>query len=381
MDPIIVVGSGLAGYGLVRELRRRARNRPVLLVTRDSGEYYSKPALSSALRDGRTADELVLNTAEQMAASTGARIHTGTPVLGIDPARRRIRVPGGEWCYSDLVLALGASPVRPELAGDGASEVLTVNDLGDYRRFRQRLESVRKVLLLGAGLIGCEFADDLCSAGIAVEVVEPAPQALPRLLPDTAAAVLQARLAASGVRWQLGVHAIAVDREADGYRMTLSDGGVLKGDLVLSAVGLRPHTALAEAAGLRVNRGIVVDRHLAASEPGIHALGDCAEVEGLVLPYVAPIPLAARALATTLGGTPTAVHYPAMPVHVKTPSWPTIVAPAPSGTQGRWRCDASDGGMRSVLQDDRGGLIGFALNGTAVVEAGDLARHLPPLIA
>ena len=109
--------------------------------------------------------------------------------------------------------------------------------------------------------------------------------------------------------------------------MTLSDHRVLSVDAVLSSVGLRPRTGLAERAGIAVKRGIVVDRYLATNAPDVYALGDCAEVEGLVLPFVMPIMHAARALAKTLCGEPTRLTYPAMPIVVKTTAYPVVVAP------------------------------------------------------
>jgi rubredoxin-NAD+ reductase len=371
----------LAGYSVLRELRRRARERPALMVTADAGDYYSKPSLSNALAQGHGAADLVLNTAAQMGAATGARILVDTPVLAIDPARHRIRTSGEELRYSSLVLALGAASRRPELAGDGADDVLCVNNLRDYARFREALHSARKVVLLGGGLIGCEFANDLAVAGVTVDVVEPAPCVLSRFLPAQAAAAMQRRLEAVGVRWHLRVSAQRVDRVGRKYELTLDDGSILQGDLVLAAIGLAPQTALARSAGLAVNRGVVVDRYLATSAPDVHALGDCAEVEGLLLPFTSPISHAARALGATLGGKPTKVMYPAMPVSVKTPSWPTVVAPAPLGTEGSWECAACADGMRSLMRDDSGGLVGFALHGAAIEEAALLARELPALLA
>jgi rubredoxin-NAD+ reductase len=149
---------------------------------------------------------------------------------------------------------------------------------------------------------------------------------------------------------------------------------------VLSAVGLRPRIALAQAAGLATNRGIVVGRHLATSDADIFALGDCAEVAGLVLPFVMPIMHSARALAATLAGKPTPVAYPAMPVLVKTPACPTIVSPPPAGADGEWIVTADADGVKSLFQDASGKMLGFALNGKATAERAALAPQLPPVL-
>jgi rubredoxin---NAD+ reductase len=152
-------------------------------------------------------------------------------------------------------------------------------------------------------------------------------------------------------------------------------------DVVLSAIGLKPRITLARAAGLKTNRGIVVSRNLDASAPDVYALGDCAEVEGLVLPFVMPIMHAARALAATLSGKPTAVVYPAMPVLVKTPACPTIVSPPPAGAAGSWSITADDESVKSLFLGADGKLLGFALNGKAAAERGALTQQLPPVIA
>jgi rubredoxin-NAD+ reductase len=146
-------------------------------------------------------------------------------------------------------------------------------------------------------------------------------------------------------------------------------GATVETDIVLSAIGLRPRTALAISAGLTTGRGIAVDRFLRTSAAHIYALGDCAEVEGLVLPFVTPIMHAARALALTLSGTPSALTYPAMPITVKTSACPTVVAPRPAGTQGEWQVTESSDGVRALYLDNVGKLLGFALNGKDVKDS------------
>jgi rubredoxin---NAD+ reductase len=133
-------------------------------------------------------------------------------------------------------------------------------------------------------------------------------------------------------------------------------------------VGLRPATELAQTAGLRINRGIIADPYLQTSAPDIYTLGDCAEICGLVLPFVQPILHAARALAKTLAGEATALHYPVMPVVVKTPACPAVVCPPPQGVQGQWQESVSTGGVRALFRGEDGGLLGFALTGMETVK-------------
>lgn len=380
MHPIAIIGSGLAGYNVAKELRKLDKETPLTVITADGGQFYSKPMLSNALASNKLPEAIPLNSAEQMAAQLNATIRTHTQVTAIETASHQVRIGDEVIEYSKLVLALGAEQIRLPLAGDAAAAVLSVNSLDDYARFRAAIQDRKNVVIIGAGLIGCEFANDLSVTGYEVDVVDIADQPLPRLLPPAGGALLKAKLAALGVRWHFGTGVQAVDKTGDRLQVTFADGRTIATDVVLSAVGLKPKLDLAHAAGLKTRRGIVVDRHLETSAKDVYALGDCAEVEGLVLPFVMPIMHAARALAATLAGKPTAVSYPAMPVLVKTPACPTIVAPPASGAAGEWRVEQSTDSVKSLFVDASGKLLGFALNGTATAERARLAQQLPPVL-
>ncbi len=381
MNPIVIVGSGLAGYNVARELRKLDKEVPLTLIAADSAHFYSKPMLSSALGSGKAPAAIAMNTAEQMSAQLNATVRAHVHVTAIEPAQHAVHLYQETLHYSKLVLALGADQIVLTIAGDAAESVMTVNDLGDYTKFRAAIAGKEAVAVIGGGLIGCEFANDLTSGGFKVSVIDIAPQPLSRLLPPQGAAMLQSRLAALGVDWRLGTSVTAIDASGDKLQLTLANGESLLVDSVLSAVGLRPRITLAQAAGLKTNRGITVDRNLATSDPDIYALGDCAEVAGLVLPYVMPIMHSARALAATLAGKPTPVAYPAMPVLVKTPACPTIISPPPAGVDGEWIVTADADGVKSVFQDAAGKMLGFALNGKATAERAALTPQLPPVLA
>ena len=379
MEPVVIIGSGLAGYTLARELRKLDAVTPLVMLSRDEASFYSKPMLSNALAAGESAAQIASASVGQMAAQLGARIIAGIEVEAIDTASRTLHADGAAIHYSKLVLALGADPIELPLEGDAANQVLRVNDLAGYARFRAAIEGKKTVALLGAGLIGCEFANDLAAAGHRVHVVDPAPRPLGRLLPEAAAEQLRLALAAVGVEWHLGTTARAVSRAASGLRVDLADGIALEADAVLSAIGLRPRTQLAQRAGLKVNRGIVTDRLLQASAADVYALGDCAEVDGQTLPYVLPLMQAARALAKTLTGTATPVVYPAMPVVVKTPALPVVVCPPPA-LPGIWKLKQDASGIEAWFEDESGKLLGFALVGAATAHKQALTKLAPPVL-
>ena len=377
MDPVVIVGAGLAGYSVARELRRLDRRTPITLISADGGDFYAKPMLSNAFALGKDAAALVTTPAATMAAQLDLNLLARTRVESIDTAARVLATGTGNLRYRRLVLALGADPIRLPLNGSGAGDVASINDLDDYARFRARLQAGARVCIIGAGLIGCEFANDLAAAGYRVAVVDPAAFPLSALLPEAAARRVEAGLAAAGVAWHLQRSVRAVEATPDGYRMLLDNATPIDVDTVISAVGLRPRTALALAAGLEVDRGIVVDRQLRTSAADVFALGDCAQIDGRLRPYVLPILHAAKALAASLAGNATAVEFPVMPVVIKTPSCPVAVQPVARGTDGRWIGEDSGGELRLRFLDRQDRLLGFALAGAgAVAERSRLARQM-----
>ncbi len=378
-EPVVIIGSGLAGYTVAREFRKLDAETPVVILTADHGGFYSKPMLSNAFAQKKSADALLGKNSDKVAEELKAEVRAHAKVTAIDPQRKHLTVNGAALSYGKLVLALGADPIRLPLQGSAADEVLSVNDLDDYRRFREAIEGKKDVAILGAGLIGCEFANDLAGAGYKVHVIDLAPQVLGRLLPPESAAYMQRRLEAAGIVFHLGTTTQQVERSGKGVSLSLANGVTIEADAVLSAVGLRSRIALAETAGIKVNRGIVVDASLQTSCEDIYALGDCAEVEGKVLPFVMPIMQAARALAPTLAGNPTRVRYPAMPVVVKTPACQAVVSPPEPGAQGEWQVEEGENGVKALFQGG-GKLLGFALLGSAVAEKNALAAQLPAVM-
>ena len=380
-SPVVIIGSGLAGYTVAREFRKLETETPILIISSDHGGFYSKPTLSNALATGKTPASIVTASSEKMAEQLKLTVLPHSRVTAIDPSAKSVTLQSGErLSYSQLILALGADPIRLPLEGGGTEDILSVNDLDDYQRLRRTLEGKKEVTILGAGLIGCEFANDLVIAGYRVRVVDISAQPLGRLLPQTGGAYMQRRLEAAGVVFHLGTATQSVERIHESLRVTLANGDVIQTDVVLSAVGLRPRTALAEAAGIEVNRGIKVGRSLETRHEDIYALGDCAEVEGRVLPFVMPIMHAARGLAATLARSPTAVRYPAMPVLVKTPACPTVVSPPDVGAQGEWMVEEDAEGVKALFKSRDDKLLGFALLGASTKEKNALAAQLPAVM-
>ena len=379
--PVVFVGTGLAGYNLAREFRKLDSETPLLLITADDGRSYSKPMLSTGFGKNKEADGLSMATPGAMAEQLKAEVRTHTRISGIDPGHKQLWIGEEAVPYRDLILAWGAQTVQVPVEGDAQDAIFPINDLEDYARFRAAAAGKRRVLILGAGLIGCEFANDLIAGGYDVELVAPCEQIMPTLLHPAAATAVQSALEGLGARFHLGPVLTRLQRTQEGLQAHLSDGSVIPCDVVVSAIGLRPRIDVAAAAGIRVNRGIEVDRLLKTSHANIFALGDCAEVEGLSLLYVMPLMSCARALAQTLAGNPTAVSYGAMPITVKTPVCPLVVSPVPRGHEGVWSVEGAGADIKALCRDADGKLLGYALTGEAVREKLALNKELPALLA
>ncbi len=380
-EPVVIIGSGLAGYAVARELRKLESELPIIMLSADHGGFYSKPMLSNALSTGKTPDTILNGDAVKMAGQLKISIRPHCRVTAIDQSNNTIMLDDGEkLSYGQLVMALGADQICLPLEGNAASKVLSVNDLDDYRCFRDALVGKKQISIIGAGLIGCEFANDLVSADYQVHVIDIGAQPLGRLLPPAGGTFIQNKLEAVGVNFHLNTSTQCVEQVGERLHLTLANGETIESDIVLSAVGLRPRTKLAEMADIKVNRGIVVNQLLQTQSNNIYALGDCAEVEGKVLPFVMPITHAARAMAATLAGNPTPVHYPAMPVLVKTPACPTVVSPPDFSISGEWHVNVDQDGVKALFQDESSNLLGYALLGTATKEKNMLAAQLPPVL-
>lgn len=359
--PVVIVGSGHAGYSLAQAIRKRDANAEIVVLTRESGDLYSKPALSIATSQDRSAEALISETPFDVERRLKIRVYPRCEVESIDAVAHTLHTRYGAMPYSRLVLALGASPIRLDVEGQ-RDALLSVNNLDDYRLLRSRLDGASRVAIIGDGLIGCEFANDLARRGLSVSVIGIGKWPLERLMPAEAGSHLQDALAALGVKWHLQNSVKEIVGTPGDWTLLLADGARIEAEVVISAVGLAPNVALAAACGANVGRGIRTDAQLRTSMPDIFALGDCVEIDGRPAPYLAPINHGVEALARTLTGQPTDVLYPPMPVQVKTPAAPLVLLP-PAAPGGEWRVDATEDGFSCGHFDSNGKMRGFALIG------------------
>ncbi len=364
---LVIVGSGLAGYSLLREFRRFDAHTPVTVLTADDGAAYSKGDLVAGLARDRRPSDLVIATAEQLAFRYQARIQPFTRVMRIDRGNRTLEAPGGAVPWQRLVLATGAQAAVPRLRGTGTNRVLSVASLSDYAYLKAELAGRRRVALMGGSRWGCELADALVRNGYEVHLFEAQGRLFSGALPGLCSARLARTLERGGIHVHLDSGVQRVDREVGGLKVFPYSGDPILVDLVLATQGTEPRADLAREAGLAVGRGIQVDGRMTSSDPDIFAVGECAEMQGRVINLPEDIEASSKYLAAILCGRP--ARWPGQPrvEALNLPDCPLVLC-APPKVPGEWQERADRDGVRATFTDDRGRLRGFAILGAAVSE-------------
>jgi 3-phenylpropionate/trans-cinnamate dioxygenase ferredoxin reductase subunit len=273
MDPYVIVGAGLAGAKAAETLRAEGFEGPVVLIGDEDEIPYERPPLSKGYLLGKEARESAAVHPLPWYDERGVDLRLGAPVTALDPAGHEVEVGGGRLRYAKLLLATG-SLVRP-LDVPGGDRVRTLRKLPDADDLKQALAGGGRVVVVGAGWIGLEVTAAAREHGAEVTLVEAAPQPLSRVLGDELGAVFADLHRAHGVDLRLDSGVRSIEEDA----VTLADGTTVPADLAVAGVGIRPDTRLAEAAGLAVDDGVLVDASLRTSDPDIYAAGDVANVD------------------------------------------------------------------------------------------------------
>jgi nitrite reductase (NADH) large subunit len=287
---LVVVGNGMAGMRALEHLLELAPDLyEVTVFGAEPHPNYNRILLSPVLAGEQTLADIVLNDA-QWYAGNGVTLHLGKKVTRIDRARRIVEAEDGTRAeYDRLLLATGSSPVMLPLPGIGLEGVLAYRDIHDTERMIAAAAAGRRAVVIGGGLLGLEAANGLRARGMDVTVVHLMPWLMERQLDRAAADLLQNALEARGIAFRLEAQTEAILGDGQVRAVRLKSGEALPADLVVMAVGIRPNTALAEAAGLHCHRGIVVNDTLQTFDPRIYAVGECVNHRGVAYGLVAPL--------------------------------------------------------------------------------------------
>lgn len=275
--PVLIVGAGHAGFQLAVSLRQAGYGGPVGLINDEAHLPYQRPPLSKAYLKGSGGPDSLMFRPEKFYHDQHVDLIADRVVTIDRSARKLVCASGASRAYKHLVLATGARNRLLDIPNANLEDVLYLRTLDESEVLRQRFVSGRRVVVVGAGFIGLEFAATARAKGLEVDVVELAPRVMARAVTPEISAFFQRRHTEAGIRLHFGVQATSLtSSEGRVTGVTLSDGRQLAADLVVVGVGVLPNVELAAEADLPVASGIIVDEHLLTADPDISAIGDCA---------------------------------------------------------------------------------------------------------
>ena len=317
-ETVVIVGAGQAGCEAAFALRQQQFAGRIVLVGEEPLLPYRRPPLSKAFLAGEVAAESLLIRGAAQYETQKIETRLGTRVVGIDRAGKTITLADGETLpYTQLVLATGGRLRRLPLPGADKPNVHGIRTVADVEKLKADFAPGRRLVVIGGGYIGLEAAAVAIKCRLQVTVVEALPRVLARVAVPELSAFYQAMHAKRGVRIVTGVGISALEGGDTVETLVLANGERLPADVVIVGIGIVPNTELAEAAGLAVDNGIVVDAHACTSDAAIYAVGDCAQHDNGFLARrlrLESVPHAmehARTAAAAIAGKP--APYSAMP--------------------------------------------------------------------
>jgi len=308
---VLVIGAGPAGTRCALSLAALRPEAQVTLLGAEAALPYDRVRLSQLLTGEADIRGLLTHDLAALRAA-GVHFRPATPVAAIARDARQVRTARGEVLpYDRLVLATGSAAIRLPLPGAGLPGVLVYRDLDDVRAMLRHAAPGLPAVVIGGGLLGLEAAVGLAARGMRVSVAHAPGWPMERQLDARAGALLAGRLGRRGITFAMPAQCVALEGETAVTGVRLADGRVLPAGLVVMSVGVRPNIALAQAAGLPVGRGILVDARLRTADPAISAIGECAEHEGRTIGLVAPALQQAEIAARVIAGEAEAAWRPA----------------------------------------------------------------------
>ncbi len=279
----MIIGNGVAGTEAAKTIRKRDPQAEITIITQDHYPFYSRPRLPELLAKEVSVEEIYVYNIEWYHKNQ-IQLFLNCTVKNIDPKNRKITLTDkSTFAYDKLLLDTGSSSALPPIEGISAAEgVFTLRTVQDVLTITERSVRAKTVTLIGGGLLGLEAGNGLRKLGLTVTVVEFFDRLLPRQLDAEGSVILQKQLEAFGLKFFLGAQSKSIKDTGSVKILELKDGRLIESDFVLVSAGIKPNISLAQAAGISVNKGVVVNDLMETNIPGVYAAGDVAEHKGRI---------------------------------------------------------------------------------------------------
>jgi len=279
----IIIGNGVAGTEAAKAIRKRDPQAEIMIFTQDHYPFYSRPRLPELLANEVAVEEIFVYKREWYNKNK-IQLNLNCTVKSIDPENKRITLADkSNFTYNKLLLDTGSSVALPPIDGINTAEgVFTLRTVEDVLTIIKRAACAKTFTLIGGGLLGLEAGNGLRKLGLSVTVVEFFDRLLPRQLDSEGSVILQKQMEELGLKFFLGAQSKSIKDAGTTKILELKDGKVIESNFILVSAGIKPNISLAQAAGISVNKGIIVNDHMETNIPNIYAAGDVAEHKGRI---------------------------------------------------------------------------------------------------
>jgi len=272
-SPVVIVGGGATGLAAADMLRREGYDGSVKMISADESAPCDRPNLSKDFLAGTAPEDWIPLRSPDYYKDRQIDLVLGSPVSALDLSKKQVRLASGKtYGFEALLIATGAEPVKLQIEGAAEGQLNYLRTLGDSRAIIAKASSAKRVAVVGASFIGLEVAASLRTRGVEVDVIGREGQPLERVMGPEVGRFVRQLHEEHGVIFHMG----ATVKRIDGRKLTLSNGSMVEADFVVLGVGVKPLLALAEQAGLAIDRGVAVNEYLETSAPGVFAAGDIA---------------------------------------------------------------------------------------------------------